>query len=49
LFTLRSQSAQPLAKASRVRVFHGFGDARLRWRRAILEVEKERMLDNLSP
>jgi len=49
LFTLRSLSGQPLVKASRVQIFHGFGDARLRWRHTILEVEKERVVDTLGP
>jgi len=47
LFTLRSESGQSLARSSRVRVFHGFGDARLRWRDAVLEVEKEHRMGNL--
>jgi hypothetical protein len=30
-FTIRSPAGQPLELAARVRVFHGFGDPRLRW------------------
>ena len=30
LFTLRSADGQPLARSRKIRVFHGFGDARMK-------------------
>jgi hypothetical protein len=41
LFTLRAFGGGELASAQRIRVFHGFGDSRLRWRGSVLEVKKE--------
>lgn len=50
LFTLRSLDGQPLDRSGAVRVFHGFGDARLAWgTRGILTIEKERTLGKLGP
>lgn len=44
LFTLRSMDGQPLARSHRVRVFHGFGDARLRFRGVDREIPREAVL-----
>ena len=41
LFTLTSLDDQPLATSGRVRVFHGFGEAALRWRDRVAEVVRE--------
>ena len=49
LFTMRSQSGRSLARAPRVRIYHGFGDSRLRWRDTVFEVEKERVVGTLGP
>jgi hypothetical protein len=44
LFTVRATHGGELRSASEVRVFHGFGDPRLRWRVTLHEVEKEAVL-----
>jgi hypothetical protein len=44
-FTLRSLDAQPLAKSRRVRVFHAFGDARLRLGAREVRVERENLAE----
>jgi hypothetical protein len=44
LFTLRSLDDRPLTKARQVRVFHAFGDSRLRWGDAVEEIRAERVL-----
>jgi hypothetical protein len=44
LFTLTSKDGRPLAESAQVRVFHGFGDARLRWRGDTVEVQREGLL-----
>ncbi|HEY3323619.1 MAG TPA: DUF5696 domain-containing protein [Planctomycetota bacterium] len=41
LFTLRSQDSKPLAQSEKVRVFHGFGDARIKLGGKEEKVEKE--------
>ncbi|MCP4536859.1 MAG: hypothetical protein GY832_06905, partial [Chloroflexi bacterium] len=41
LFTLISQDGRPLVESEQVRVFHGFGDARLGWRDDVVEVKQE--------
>jgi len=41
LFTLRSLDDRPLERSRRIRVFHGFGDARLALNQKIHTVEKE--------
>lgn len=44
LVTLRSADGQPLARSRRVRVFHGFGDPRVRWAGGTLTVAKEEVV-----
>ena len=44
LFTLQATGRGGLAQASRVRVFHGFGEPTLRWRGKTHEVKRERVL-----
>ena len=44
LFTVRSPADQPLAHATEVRVFHGFGDPRLRWWDQTTNVLREAIL-----
>jgi Family of unknown function (DUF5696) len=44
LFTLRSADGEPLARSRRVRVFHGFGDPRVRLAGATLTVAKEEVV-----
>jgi hypothetical protein len=41
LFTLRAVGGLSLATAPRARVFHGFGDPRIRWAGRELTVERE--------
>jgi hypothetical protein len=41
LFTLRSLDGQPLASSGRVRVYHGFGEARVKVGRSVRTVAKE--------
>ena len=41
LFALTSLDGRPLAEAGQVRVYHGFGDARLAWRDGTVEVQRE--------
>ena len=41
LFTLRSLDGKPLARSKRVRVFHGFGDPRLKLGRTLQTVARE--------
>ncbi|HNV00238.1 MAG: hypothetical protein KA191_01555 [Verrucomicrobia bacterium] len=48
LFTMRGESGRALARAPGVRVYHGFGDSRLRWRDTLFEIEKERVVGNLG-
>ncbi len=45
-FTLRSMDGQPLARAARVRVYHGFGDSRVKLARQIHTVEREAVLSS---
>ena len=45
LFTLRSSDGRPLSSARRVRVFHGFGDAILRWGSVLQSVPRETELN----
>ena len=47
LFTLRSMDGQPLKVSNRVRVYHGFGDLRLKLGRRGHTVEKESVVSNL--
>jgi hypothetical protein len=44
LFTLRSMDGLPLNRSTKIRVYHGFGDPRLRLGGATRTVEKEAML-----
>jgi hypothetical protein len=41
LFVLQSADEQPLERAARVRIYHGFGDPRLRWGGEVVEVKRE--------
>ena len=45
LFTLRSMDGKPLARSAKVRVYHGFGDANLRFRGTNRKIKKEESLD----
>ncbi|MBM3242196.1 hypothetical protein FJZ31_38500 [Candidatus Poribacteria bacterium] len=45
LFTLRSLDGKPISESEQVRVFHGFGDARLAWRDGVVEVGKEIIIE----
>jgi hypothetical protein len=45
---MRGESGRALARAPGVRVYHGFGDSRLRWRDTLFEIEKERVVGNLG-
>jgi hypothetical protein len=44
LFTLRSADGQPLARSRRIRIFHGFGDPRVKLPGAIFTVAKEEIV-----
>jgi hypothetical protein len=44
LFTLRSEDGQPLTRSTSVRIFHGFGDTRLKLRGKTLTVAKEEVV-----
>jgi hypothetical protein len=44
LFTLRSMDGKPLENSAKVRVYHGFGDARLRFRGRTRKIKKEGFL-----
>jgi hypothetical protein len=44
LFTLRSLDGKELSSSRQIRVYHGFGDARLKWRGRVGTVEKETTL-----
>ena len=44
LFTLRALNGVPLDRATRVRIFHGFGDTRVKWRDSIERVDKEAVI-----
>jgi len=44
LFTLRSLDGKPLTDSGRVRVFHGFGPATIRWRGRSNSVAREKVL-----
>ena len=44
LFTLRALDGKPLAQSGRVRVFHGFGPAVLRWRGREYNVPREQVI-----
>jgi hypothetical protein len=41
LFTLRSLDGKPLSQSGQVRVYHAFGDKRLKLGKAVREIEKE--------
>jgi Family of unknown function (DUF5696) len=41
LFTLRSMDGKPIESSANVRVYHGFGDERLRFRGATRKIKKE--------
>jgi len=45
LFTLTSLDGMPVVQSRKVRVFHGFGDARLLWGGAVAEVQREAVLE----
>lgn len=44
LFTLRALDGSDLAHATRVRVFHGFGDGQLSWRGQVYHVSREEVI-----
>jgi hypothetical protein len=44
LFTLRSQDGRPLTRSASVRIFHGFGDRRLKFRGKTLTIAKEEVV-----
>jgi hypothetical protein len=44
LFTLTALDGLPLDRSQSVRVFHGFGDARLPWRKSVFCVQREAVL-----
>ena len=44
LFTLRSLDGQPLDRSTQIRVYHGFGDGRLKVGKVTREVAKEAMI-----
>lgn len=44
LFTLQAIDDNSLSQAKRVRVFHGFGPATLRWKDAVYEVQREQII-----
>ncbi len=44
LFTLRPMDGKDLADARRLRVFHGFGPAELRWKAEIYTVQREQVI-----
>ncbi len=44
LFTLRALDGKPLAESARIRVFHGFGDPRVRVRGKVVEVPREQTI-----
>jgi hypothetical protein len=45
LFTLQLVQGKDLASAKRLRIFHGFGDAAIRWRGKRCEVRREEIID----
>jgi len=45
LFTLRSLDGRPLAKSHKIRVFHAFGDDRIRLGRAPVSIRREEVVD----
>jgi len=48
LFTLRSLDGKALDRSGKIRVYHGFGDTRVRVGRTIQTVEKDTMLSSAS-
>lgn len=44
LFTIRSIDGKPLERSAAVRIYHGFGDARLIWQGKVVEVRREEVL-----
>jgi hypothetical protein len=44
LFTLRAEGGAGLARADRVRVFHGFGDPRIEWKGSTHTVPREEVV-----
>src|SRR5262249_16735666 len=44
LFTVRSLDGRPLDRSTRIRVYHGFGDVRVRVGRASRRAEKEALI-----
>jgi len=45
LFTVQRLDGKPLEQAARVRVYHGFGDARLAWSGRTLEVPRQTIVE----
>ena len=45
LFTLQSLDGRRLERSRNVRVFHGFGDSRLAWKKGELNVQRETVLE----
>ena len=48
LFTIRSLDGKPIAKSGKIRVFHGFGDQRLKQKGKIYSINKEVTLTLLN-
>jgi hypothetical protein len=44
LFTVRSLDGKPIAQSAKVRIYHGFGDRRVRLFGKELEVEREEIV-----
>jgi hypothetical protein len=44
LFTIRSLDKQPISKSSKLRIFHGFGDSRLRLREKTYDIQRETLI-----
>jgi hypothetical protein len=49
LFTLQPVGAAALAEAAKVRIFHGFGDAKIAWAGAAHEVRRQETIAALTP
>jgi hypothetical protein len=45
LFTLRADGPTRLSEATRLRVFHGFGDHRIDWRGTTYDIRRESVID----
>jgi hypothetical protein len=45
LFTARSLDGQPISQSHKVRIFHGFGDDRIRFGKSPVSVQREQIID----